>query len=103
MKSEYELAKKECALWIFNVDVGRKHCPMTLRYTPKDGYTGGECKYKDGTCAFFTPRSARIRRCPDCGELLKPRQRYCGKCTIKRRKKTKRESKRGKTNLPVDS
>ena len=31
------------------------------------------------------------RRCPDCQAALKPRQRYCEKCSTKRRKKTQRD------------
>ena len=38
--------------------------------------------------------SGEIRRCPDCGAELKPRQRYCDECSKKRRQKTRRESQR---------
>lgn len=35
-----------------------------------------------------------VRRCPDCGAGLRPRQKYCDQCRIKRRRKTSREYKR---------
>ena len=34
---------------------------------------------------------ANIRRCPDCEAALQPRQRYCEKCSSRRRRKTQRE------------
>jgi len=37
---------------------------------------------------------AEARRCPDCDAALRPRQRYCEKCTRKRRHKTRREYQR---------
>ena len=37
---------------------------------------------------------ADARRCPDCEAMLRPRQRYCDKCTKKRRLKTRREYQR---------
>lgn len=37
---------------------------------------------------------AEARRCPDCGAPLSPRERYCEKCTRKRRHKTRREYQR---------
>lgn len=37
---------------------------------------------------------AATRRCPDCGAVLRLRQRYCEGCTRKRRSKTRREYQR---------
>lgn len=34
---------------------------------------------------------ADVRRCPDCQAALQPRQRYCEKCSSRRRRKTQRE------------
>jgi hypothetical protein len=37
---------------------------------------------------------ADIRRCPDCGAALMPRQRYCERCRKWRRRETNRENQR---------
>lgn len=34
---------------------------------------------------------ADIRRCPDCQAALQPRQRYCEKCSLRRRRKAQRQ------------
>jgi len=49
--------------------------------------------YEKQTGAGMLKRS-QARICPDCGEPLRPRQKFCDDCTRKRRQKTKRENQR---------
>jgi hypothetical protein len=47
------------------------------------------------------PQKEDARLCPDCGAALKPRHRYCDKCTIKRRRESYRTKRRNiKTYAP---
>ena len=50
---------------------------------------------------YATPKGSHkkkpvlLRECPDCNRpKLKPRQRYCDDCRVKRRRKTNRENQR---------
>ncbi len=37
------------------------------------------------------PRKLKVRTCPDCGEVLAPRRRYCDKCRRKHEKTARRD------------
>ena len=37
--------------------------------------------------------NSNYRRCPDCGTELRPRQRYCNTCKMRRRRQTYRNSR----------
>lgn len=52
---------------------------------------------KVGLTSFCSKSVKDVRRC-SCGDVLKPRQRYCDKCSRERRRQAYRESQR-KTRL----
>lgn len=43
-------------------------------------------------------KRGQVRRCPDCGDEVKPRQRYCENCSKRRRRESYRRA-RGKSRL----
>lgn len=49
------------------------------------------------------PRKLKVRTCPDCGEVLAPRRRYCDKCRRKHEKTARRdcEARRRKSRRPT--
>jgi len=63
-------------------DTGRKELVYAL-YEKQVGI-GGE----------LTQDIKPVRECPDCGGELKPRQRYCDDCGMKRRRQAYRKARR---------
>jgi hypothetical protein len=109
-------ARQHCANWL-NENAGC-YLHEKISYEPIAKATAGECVLADGnTCDYFRAcvlpiapppvqsdymkidttirlaKKAKKRPCPDCGESMKPRQRFCEKCTQKRRQKTYRQSR----------
>lgn len=48
-------------------------------------------QYSKHTGAKILPKERVDRTCPDCGGVLRPRQRYCDKCSRSRQRIAKRE------------
>jgi hypothetical protein len=55
-----------------------------------------------GIAGISVLKRSQIRRCPDCGDEVGPRQRYCPNCSKRRRRESYRRA-RGKQRLKRNS
>lgn len=117
--SPYEMARKECADFIngaciWTADGGcllarkpMKPCKRFEKYVlnlseqPKAEKLPNYFGYVQARQSYLRSRKQEVsevefRQCPDCGNPLRKRQRYCGKCAKIHRRETRRKYMREK-------